>query len=166
MDWWPSCARLWAPTVIDFLRSQNYVQTLCPTKVLRMRLWSAVPPLPLPRVYTHTKRSYTHVKDPVVRMRVRWIMETLTNSACSIDWVARLCHSWLPPRKATEISFGKIARDDKIVKWRKKENVTRQNCSLKHLAPKVIGWIECPVISQGPVTWFHSSISCQKTMII
>ena len=32
---------------------------------------------PTPRVYTHAyERPCTHVKDPVVRVRVRWIMET------------------------------------------------------------------------------------------
>ena len=27
-------------------------------------------------IYTHAKRSHTHVKGPVVHVRVRWIMET------------------------------------------------------------------------------------------
>ena len=29
-----------------------------------------------PCVYARKKRSHTHVKDPVVRVRVRWTMET------------------------------------------------------------------------------------------
>ena len=28
------------------------------------------------RVYTHAKRSHAHVKEPVVHVRVRWIIET------------------------------------------------------------------------------------------
>ena len=45
-----------------------------------------------------------HVKDPVVHVRLRWIMETLKHPACTEGWVARLCRSWLFPRKATRIS--------------------------------------------------------------
>ena len=48
-----------------------------------------------------------HVKDPVVHVRVRWIMETLKHPACTVDWVARLCRSWLPPGKAIRISHGR-----------------------------------------------------------
>ena len=47
-----------------------------------------------------------HVKDPVVHVRVRWIMETLKRQACTVGWVTRLCRSWLSPRKATRISHG------------------------------------------------------------
>ena len=47
-----------------------------------------------------------HVKDPVVRARVRWIMETLKHPACIVRWVARLCRSWLSLGKATRISHG------------------------------------------------------------
>ena len=28
------------------------------------------------RVYTHAKMSHTHVNGPVIRVRVRWIIET------------------------------------------------------------------------------------------
>ena len=45
-----------------------------------------------------------HVKDPVVNVRVRWIMETLKHPACTVGWVARLCRSWLFPGKATRVS--------------------------------------------------------------
>ena len=48
-----------------------------------------------------------HVKDPVVPVRVRWVMETLKHPACSLCWVARLCRSWLSPGKATRISHGR-----------------------------------------------------------
>ena len=36
-----------------------------------------------------------HVKDPVVHVRVRWIMESLKHAACSVGWVAQLYRSWL-----------------------------------------------------------------------
>ena len=45
-----------------------------------------------------------HVKDPVVRVRLRCIMETLKHPACTVGWVARLCHSWLSPGRSTRIS--------------------------------------------------------------
>ena len=48
-----------------------------------------------------------HVKDPVVHVRVRWIMKTLKHLARTVGWVARLCHTWLSSRKATRISHGK-----------------------------------------------------------
>ena len=37
-----------------------------------------------------------HVKDPVVYVRFRWIMDSLKHPACAVGWVARLCRSWLP----------------------------------------------------------------------
>ena len=49
----------------------------------------------------------THVKDPVVHVRVRWIRETLKDPACSVGWVARLCRSRLSQGKATRISHGR-----------------------------------------------------------
>ena len=48
-----------------------------------------------------------HVKDPVVNIRVRWIMQTLRHPACTLVWVARLCRSWLSLGKATRISHGR-----------------------------------------------------------
>ena len=50
---------------------------------------------------------YAHVKDPVVHVRVRWIMVTLKHPACTVCWVARLCRSWLSPGNATQISHGR-----------------------------------------------------------
>ena len=38
-----------------------------------------------------------HVKDPVVHVRVQWIMETLKHPACTLCWIALLCRSWLSP---------------------------------------------------------------------
>ena len=48
-----------------------------------------------------------HVKDPVVHVRVRWIIETLKHPALTVGWVAQLCRSWLSPGKATRISHGR-----------------------------------------------------------
>ena len=48
-----------------------------------------------------------HAKDPIVHVRVQWIMETLKHPACIIGWVVHLCHSWLSPGKATRISQGR-----------------------------------------------------------
>ena len=48
-----------------------------------------------------------HVKDPVVHVRVWRIRETLRHPACIVDWVVRLCRSWLSPGKATRISHGR-----------------------------------------------------------
>ena len=48
-----------------------------------------------------------HVKDPVVRVRVWWIMETLKHPASTIGWEGRLCRSWLSPGKATRNSHGR-----------------------------------------------------------
>ena len=48
-----------------------------------------------------------HVGDPVVHVRVRWIMKTLKHPACPAGWVARLCCSWLSPGKAARISHGR-----------------------------------------------------------
>ena len=48
-----------------------------------------------------------HVKDPVVQVKVQWIMETLKHLASTVGWVARLCCSWLSPGKATQISHGR-----------------------------------------------------------
>ena len=49
-----------------------------------------------------------HVKDPVVHVGVRWIMEILKHPACTVGWVARLCRSWLSPRKQPKFSMKEI----------------------------------------------------------
>ena len=76
--------------------------------------WFAVG-VPNPHVYTHAYSwsRCTHVKDPVVRVRVWWIMETRKDPACALIssvWVARLCCSWLSLRKVTQISNGRISQ--------------------------------------------------------
>ena len=61
----------------------------------------------IPPCATACINIYAHVKDPVVHVRVRWIMETLTHPAGSVGWVARLCRSWLSWGKETRISHGR-----------------------------------------------------------
>ena len=50
---------------------------------------------------------FAHVKDPVVRARVRLIMETLKDPACTVVCVARICRRRVSPEKATRISHGR-----------------------------------------------------------
>ena len=65
-----------------------------------------------------------HVKDPVVHIRVRWIVETLKYPAFTLDWIARLCPSWLFRGEATQIFHGEIPSGQysckKLKKKRKK----------------------------------------------
>ena len=49
-----------------------------------------------------------HVKDPVVHVKVRWIMETLKHPARTVGWVARLCRSWLSRGRQPEFPMGEI----------------------------------------------------------
>ena len=50
-----------------------------------------------PRVQSHALKCVRTLKDLLVYVRVRWIMETLKHPACTVGWVARLCRSWLSP---------------------------------------------------------------------
>ena len=46
-------------------------------------------------MYTHVKRSHTHVKDPVVRVRVGWTVETTNYPAgTKNDSNGQLCGRW------------------------------------------------------------------------
>ena len=56
-----------------------------------------------PYAITHTNIC-ARVKDPIVYVRVRWIMETLKHPACTVGWVPRLCRSWFSTGKADRIS--------------------------------------------------------------
>ena len=58
-------------------------------------------------VYTHTKRSHTRVKHPVVHVMDQWFMKTLKHPACTAGWLARLCRSWLSQGKAIRIPHGR-----------------------------------------------------------
>ena len=65
-----------------FSQSQLSVQTLS--------YGVRIPPCATTSIY-----GCAHFKDPIVPVRVRWIMETLKRTACTVGWVARLCRSWL-----------------------------------------------------------------------
>ena len=75
-------------TARDFSSSQLSIQTL----------------LRCPRVQPHT---FTSVRTLKISYSMS-DMETLKHQACTVGWVARLCHTWLSPRKATRISMGEI----------------------------------------------------------
>ena len=51
-----------------------------------------------------------HFKDPVVHVRVWWIMETLKHPACTIGWVARLLQLW----KAANFPWEKSQWDSSV----------------------------------------------------
>ena len=54
-------------------------------------------------------KIYAHVKDPVVHVRLRWIMETLKHPACTEGWLALLCRSWFSPGRTTRIFHGRYS---------------------------------------------------------
>ena len=59
--------------ICEFFWVQNVVLTHCQCAQ------------PNPCVYTHSQKwSCTHVKDPVVHVRIRWISETRRDSACAL----------------------------------------------------------------------------------
>ena len=49
-----------------------------------------------------------HFKDPLVHVRIRWIVEALKHPASTVGWVARLCRDWLSPGRATRIPLREI----------------------------------------------------------
>ena len=62
-----------------------------------------------------------HVKDPVVHVRVRWIMKTLKHPARTADWIARLCRSCLSPGEGNpNDTWEKFHLDNTVVKSIKK----------------------------------------------
>ena len=85
--WFPCAARNFSPRVSFQCRLSYTVHTL---------------PCALACICT-----CTHIKDPIVHVRVQWIMETLKHQACTVGWVAWLCCSWLSSGKATQISHGR-----------------------------------------------------------
>ena len=51
--------------------------------------------VPTPPCATAYMNTCVHVKDPVVHVKVRWVMETLEHPAYTVGRVARLCCGWL-----------------------------------------------------------------------
>ena len=50
-------------------------------------------------------RICAHVKDPVINVRVWWVVgKKPKHPACTVGWVALLCRSWLSLGRATRIS--------------------------------------------------------------
>ena len=106
----------------------------------------------LPEINTQCRLSYgvrtsppaiaciyisVYVKDLVVHVRVRWIMETLKHPACTLGWVARLCRSWLSPGKVTRISDGKnpigtIRLKEVVLLFFSHKKKTRHHQQLRH----------------------------------
>ena len=80
-----------------------------------------------------------HVKDPVVHVRVRWIMETLKHPVCTVGWVARPCRSCFSPGEGNpNFPLEKSHWDNAGVKKKKKRQRAwtfcpcSVNCSYKH----------------------------------
>ena len=108
MDGWLFHARLYAPTIGYFSRIKILCRPYTPQKFSGWDYKLRTPiPSPCQCKYMHPKRSHTHAKDTVFHVRVWWIMEPLTNQACTVGWVAQLCCSWLFPGKMTQISHGR-----------------------------------------------------------
>ena len=91
----------WTGTPPTHVRFSSAARDFSPRINFQCRLSYGVrtPPCAIACIYI-----CAHVKDPVVHVRVRWIIETLKHPACTVGWVERLCHSWLSPRKSTRIS--------------------------------------------------------------
>ena len=90
------------PTQVRFLGA---ARDFSPWVNFQCRLFYGVRPLPCAVACIYI---CAHVKDPVVHVRVRWIMEALKHPACTLGGVARLCCSWLSPEKAARISHGTV----------------------------------------------------------
>ena len=53
-------------------------------------------------------KHLTHLKDPMVHVKVRWTVETLKHEACTEGWVAQICCSRLYPWKQPEFPMREI----------------------------------------------------------
>ena len=103
-------------------RSQNDVQILYPTSLSDVTINRG------PSMYIRMqKRSCTHGKDPVVHLRVRWVMETLKYPVWTVGWIARLCRSWFSPVKATRFSHGR-SPSGTIDLWTTTTTTTTKTC--------------------------------------
>ena len=57
------------------------------------------------------------IKDHVVHVRVRWIMETLKHYACTVGWVVRLSRSWLSLKESNpNFPWKKSQKDNTVIK--------------------------------------------------
>ena len=107
----------------------------------------------------------THVKDPVVHVRVRWTMETLKHPARTLGWVARLCCSLLTSGKATRIMpWEKSHWDNTVVKSKVKEERSKKSSVTACLTAALSPYSLCQVSNdfscriQGGVSMAQASL--------
>ena len=129
-----NCINTWRDLAVPQLvfPESEPAQNLYPTKSFG---WNYKPRSP--DVYMHGSRSYMHVKDPVVHVRVRWIMETLKIPACTVGWVARPCRRRVSTEKRPEFPMGDISVRYTAVKSKQTEKKKRLNAQS---TAKVISW--------------------------
>ena len=59
--------------------------------------------------------SCAHIRDPVVHVRVQWIMETLKHPACSVSWVAWLLQLAFAGESNLNFSLDQSQWGDRVV---------------------------------------------------
>lgn len=80
-------------------------------------------------VYMHAKRSYAHVKDPLVHVRVKWITETQKHPAYIVHWASELvaaCFAWgkQPKFLVGEIPEGQYScKKVQIARWMARRHI-------------------------------------------
>ena len=88
-----------------------------------------------PCMQSHALTSVCNVYDPVVYVRVQWIMETLKHPVCIPGWVAQPCRSWLSLGKATQIPHGRNPTGTIQMLKKKFKKVTKKKV-LKYALPQ------------------------------
>ena len=78
MDGWLFCLRLFAPTIGNFPGVKTLCRLYFSHKSFGWDCWLRS------HVYKHANQSHVHIKDPVVLVRVWWVMETQAYPACTI----------------------------------------------------------------------------------
>ena len=100
-------------------------------------------------------------KDPVVHVRLRWIMETLKHQPCTVGCVERLCRSWLSPWRATRISY-RLYCPKEISPMGNSSAFPRGKPATQ---PTVhAGYFSVSIIHQTP-TWAISSLTCAQMLM-
>ena len=89
---------------------------------------------PRSRVYTHAKRSNTHVKVPVVHVRVRWITGTLKTLSMHRSLDSAIRTNWLSLGEATRIFYGRNPSGTmQLFKKEEKKKVPHQNTTFRRM---------------------------------
>ena len=104
--------------LFSFLPESNSVQSL-----QNSFGWVYKPRSSLVCAYTHTARSHTHIKDPVVLVRVQWVTETPKQA--SIHWNCR--------------KFFSVFKLDAIRKKKKKKKKKKKQAPLLSKTPAYVG---------------------------